>query len=58
VEVSEARMTNTPGQPKTIESLKGLLERLGSPDLTLPEAKRLRSQLHLMISGSDPEGEG
>jgi len=44
-------------RPKSIESLKGLLEQLGSTELSLPEAKRLRSQLHQMLSGSDPEGE-
>jgi hypothetical protein len=46
------------GQAKTIESLKGLLERLGSPDLTLPEARRLRSQVHLMLTRNDPERDG
>ena len=44
-------------RPKSIESLKGLLEQLGSTELSLPEAKRLRSQLQLMLSGSDPEGQ-
>jgi len=45
-------------RPETIESLKGLLEQLGSAELTLPEAKLLRSQLHRMLSRSDPESEG
>jgi hypothetical protein len=53
-----AAITDQPGRPKTIESLKCLLERLGSADLTLSEAKRLRSQVHMMLSGCDPESEG
>jgi hypothetical protein len=52
-----AIITDQHGQPKTIESLKGLLERLGSADLTLPEAKRLRCQLHRVLSEVNPEGE-
>lgn len=53
-----AVITEPPRQPKSIESLKGLLDRLGSPDLTLPEAKRLRTQLNLLLAGVDPVGEG
>jgi len=45
-------------RPETIESLKGLLEQLGSAELTLPEAKRLRSRLHRMLSRGDRESEG
>jgi hypothetical protein len=56
VEVPSISINQT-GQPRSVESLKGLLERLGAPDLTLPEAKQLRSQVHLILSGSDPERE-
>ena len=32
------------GQAKAIDSLRTLLDRLGSPEVTLPEAQFLRSQ--------------
>ena len=38
-------MNDSAGQAKAMVSLRSLLERLGSPELTLPEAKFLRSQI-------------
>jgi hypothetical protein len=38
-------MIDQEGVSKTIESLRSLLERLDSPELTLPEAKLLRCQI-------------
>jgi hypothetical protein len=39
------------------EGLKALVERLGSPDLTLPEAKALRGRLCDLLARKDqPEG--
>lgn len=35
-----------------IDSLRDLLERLGSPDLTLVEAKALRSQVFHLLEGT------
>ncbi|HKM54459.1 MAG TPA: hypothetical protein VJY33_13695 [Isosphaeraceae bacterium] len=36
-----------------IDSLRDLLERLGSPDLTLVEAKALRSQVFHLLEETD-----
>jgi hypothetical protein len=42
-------MIDSSGSARMIDSLRDLLERLGSPDLTLVEAKVLRSQVfHLL----------
>jgi hypothetical protein len=43
------------GQAKAIDSLRGLLERLGSPELTLPEAKFLRSQISQVLDEIGPD---
>ncbi len=46
-------------QDERIEALRSLVERLGSPELTLTEAKGLRGQLFdLLGSGDRPSGEG
>ena len=38
-----------------IDSLRSLLERLGSPELTLPEAKFLRSQISQVLGEISPD---
>jgi hypothetical protein len=38
-----------------IDSLRSLLERLGSPELTLPEAKLLRSQISQVLGEISPD---
>lgn len=43
------------GQAKAIASLRSLLERLGSPELTLPEAKFLRSQISQVLGEISPD---
>ena len=43
------------GQAKVIDSLRSLLERLGSPELTLPEARFLRSQISRVLDGINPD---
>jgi hypothetical protein len=42
-------MNEPAGQAETIDLLRNLLERLGSPELTLPEAKFLRSQVYQVL---------
>ena len=42
-------MNDPTGQAKAIDSLRSLLERLGSPELTLPEAEFLRSQISQVL---------
>jgi hypothetical protein len=39
-----------------IEALRGLVERLGAPDLTLAEAETLRAQLERLLGRSGREG--
>ena len=39
-------MNDPAGRAKAVDSLRSLLERLGSPELTLPEAKALRQRFH------------
>ena len=39
-----------------IEALRGLVERLDAPDLTLVEAKCLRAQLELLLGRCGREG--
>jgi hypothetical protein len=48
-------MNDPAGQAKAIDSLRSLLERLRSPDLTLPEAKFLRSQISQVLSEIGPD---
>ncbi len=48
-------MNDPAGQAKTIDSLRSLLERLGSPELTLPEAKLLRSQISQVLGDLGPD---
>jgi hypothetical protein len=43
------------GQAKVIDPLRRLLERLGSPELTLPEAKFLRSQISQVLGEISPD---
>ena len=43
------------GQAKVIDSLRSLLERLGSPEITLPEAKFLRSQISQVLGEISPD---
>ncbi len=47
-------MNDPAGQAKAIDSLRSLLERLGSPELTLPEAKFLRSQIFEVLGEISP----
>ena len=42
-------VNDSAGHAKAIDSLRSLLERLGSPDLTLPEAKYLRLQIYQVL---------
>jgi len=48
-------MNDPAGQAKAIDSLRSLLERLGSPELTLPEAKFLRSQISQVLDEIGPD---
>ncbi len=48
-------MNDPAGQAKAIDSLCSLLERLGSPELTLPEAKFLRSQISQVLGEIGPD---
>jgi len=48
-------MNDPAGQAKAIDSLRSLLERLGSPELTLHEAKFLRSQISQVLSEIGPD---
>ena len=48
-------MNDPTGQAKAIDSLRSLLERLGSPELTLPEARFLRSQISRVLDGINPD---
>ncbi len=48
-------MNGPAGQAKAIDSLRSLLERLGSPELTLPEAKFLRSQISRVLGEIGPD---
>jgi hypothetical protein len=48
-------MNDPAGQVKTIDSLRSLLERLGAPELTLPEAKFLRSQISQVMGEIGPD---
>jgi hypothetical protein len=48
-------MHDQQGLPKREELLKSLLERLVSPDVTLPEAKLIRSQVMRILSENCPE---
>ncbi len=43
------------GQAKVIDPLRSLLERPGSPELTLPEAKFLRSQISQVLGEISPD---
>ncbi len=43
------------GQAKASDSLRRLLERLASPELTLPEAKFLRSQISQVLGKIGPD---
>ena len=43
------------GQAKVIDSLRSLLKRLGSPELMLPEAKLLRSQISQLLGEISPD---
>jgi hypothetical protein len=47
-----ASMNDQDRQAKMIESLRSLLERLGSSELTLPEAKLVRCQI-IRLLGED-----
>ncbi len=44
-----------PGQTRPIDFLRHLLERLGSPDLTLPEARCLRVRIHQLLGEVNPD---
>lgn len=46
-------MTVVGSQDERIEALRSLLERLGSPELTLTEATGLRSQLFDLLGSDD-----
>ncbi len=48
-------MNDPAGQARTTVSLRSLLERLVAPDLTLPEARFLRSQIFQVLgeTGAD-----
>jgi hypothetical protein len=46
-------MNEREAQAKSIDALRGLLERLGSPDVTLAEANLLRCQVHQMLGEAD-----
>ena len=46
-------MNDSTGLAWMIDSLRDLLERLGSPDLTLVEAKALRSQVFHLLEETD-----
>ncbi|MGZ3485874.1 MAG: hypothetical protein ACXVBY_03270 [Isosphaeraceae bacterium] len=48
-------MNDPTGQAKVIDSLRSLLERLGSPEITLPEAKFLRSQISQVLGEISPD---
>ncbi len=45
-------------QTHTIESLRSLLDRLGSAELTLAEAKRLRAELQRVMAASESSRHG
>jgi hypothetical protein len=45
-------------QTQTIESLRSLLDRLGSAELTLTEAKALRAELQRVVASSESSGRG
>ncbi|MBV8488162.1 MAG: hypothetical protein JO161_07770 [Planctomycetaceae bacterium] len=46
-------MRSTSGPARTVDSLRNLLERLSSPDVTLIEAKALRSQVYHLLEETD-----
>lgn len=48
-------MNDPAGQAKAIDSLRSLLERLDSPELMLPEAKFLRSQISQVLREISPD---
>ncbi len=50
-------MNDSSGRTKAMDALRTLLERLVSPDLTLPEAKVLRYQISQVLGELTPEGE-
>ncbi len=50
-------MNDRAGQAKAVVSLRSLLERLGSPELTLPEAEFLRSQISQVLGEIGPDGD-
>jgi hypothetical protein len=50
-------MVGPDGRAERIDALRGLMERLCSPDLTLAEAKPLRARLSRLLERTDPEGE-
>ncbi len=54
-ERSSTIVNDPAGQAKVIDSLRSLLERLGSPELTLPEAKFLRSQISQVLGEISPD---
>jgi hypothetical protein len=49
-------MNDQEGVAKTIELLSSLLQRLDSPELTLPEAKLLRCQITQVLRESSSLG--
>ena len=50
---SPPTMNDSTGPARMIDSLRDLLERLVSPDLTLVEAKVLRSQVFHLLEETD-----
>ena len=50
---SETAMAGPRQTTERIEALRGLLERLGAPDLTLAEAKPLRTRLFDLLERTD-----
>jgi hypothetical protein len=48
-------MNDPTGQAKVIDSLRSLLKRLSSPELMLPEAKLLRSQISQVLGEISPD---
>ena len=50
-------MSEPSGGNKPLDALRTLLERLVSPDVTLPEAKVLRSQISQVLGELSPEPE-
>lgn len=46
-------MTIPGGQDERIEALRGLIERLSAPDLTLGEAQELRARLSDLMGSGD-----